>query len=101
MRSARALLYLPTYETFGIAAAEAMAAGLPVITTGGTAIPEIVGDAGLYASSDSHDVVDKINCVLRGGALPEALQKAGRERARNYTWQACVDKLQAALQSKS
>ena len=101
MRDACALLYLPTYETFGIAAAEAMATGVPVITTGGTAIPEIVGNAGLYATSNSHDVIDKINSVFLDDALAESLRKAGRERARNYTWQACVDRLQAALQRTS
>jgi alpha-1,3-rhamnosyl/mannosyltransferase len=98
MRDARALLYVPTYETFGIAAAEAMAAGLPVITTGGTAIPEVLEGAGLYASPNTHDVVDKINLVLLDDALFESLRDAGRRRATGYTWQVCVDRLQAALQ---
>jgi glycosyltransferase involved in cell wall biosynthesis len=98
MRNARAFLYVPTYETFGIAAAEAMAAGTVVITTGAMAVPEVVGDAGLYVSLDPHDVVEKIGEVLRDSTLSESLRRAGRQRAKQYTWQACVDRLDSALQ---
>lgn len=101
MRDAVALLYLPNYETFGIAAAEAMAAGTPIITTGSTAVPEIVGDAGLYTLPDPDDVMDKIGQILQDTGLADSLRRAGRERARIFTWQACVDRLNSALASNS
>ena len=97
MRDALALLYVPSYETFGIAAAEAMAAGTPVITSGGTAIPEIVGDAGLYVSANANDVVEGIGRLRGDEALQESLAMAGRRRAQHFSWQACVNRLDAAL----
>lgn len=97
IRDARALLYLPAYETFGIAAAEAMAVGTPVITTGGTAVPEVVGNAGLYAMPNPSDVTDKINQILRDSALADSLAMAGRERATRFTWQTCINRLNSAL----
>jgi glycosyltransferase involved in cell wall biosynthesis len=74
-----------------------MAVGTPVITTGGTGIPEIVGDAALGSSADVDDVIAKIHLVLHDGELCESLRRAGRARAANHTWQACVDRLSAAL----
>ena len=98
MRDAIALLYLTKYETFGIAAAEAMAVGTPVITSGSTAVPEVVGDAGLYVSDDPQNVLDQIRRVLEDSDLCVSLRSAGRGRSREFTWQACVYKLQTALQ---
>jgi alpha-1,3-rhamnosyl/mannosyltransferase len=100
MRDARALLYLPTYETFGMAAVEAMAAGTPIVTTGGTAIPEIVKGAGLYVSIEPGDILEKVQAVLSDSNLSESLRQAGRLLARNHTWQSCVDRLHSALSNE-
>jgi glycosyltransferase involved in cell wall biosynthesis len=101
MRDAFALLFLTRYETFGIAAAEAMATGTPVITLGGTAVPEILGDVGLYVSDYPHDVVDKLRRLREEEGLRERLQKAGQQRAQQFTWQACVDRLVDAFEARA
>ena len=98
MRDALALLYLTKYETFGIAAAESMAVGTPVITSGSTAVPEIVGDAGLYVTDDPHDVMEKISMVINDDKLYKSLHTVSRRRAMAFTWQACVDRLHIALE---
>ena len=97
MRDAQALLFLTRYETFGIAAAEAMAAGTPVITCGGTAVPEIVGDIGLYVSEDPEDAIAKISKLTADQQLHETLRVAGRARAEEFAWGACVGRLNAAF----
>ena len=97
MRDALALLFLTRYETFGIAAIEAMAVGTSVITSGGTAVPETMGDAGLYVSLDAMEITETISKLLNDSELYAMLQSKGFARAQNFTWGACVDRLQAAL----
>lgn len=99
MRDAIALLYVPTYETFGIAAAEAMAAGTPVITTGGSAVPEVVGGAGLYVKPRADELADAVRQLAQNAKLAESLRASGLERAQAFTWSACVERLLVALGS--
>src|SRR5207244_817753 len=51
-RGAAAYVDTSRYEGFGYQVLEAMACGAPVIATGGTSIPEIVGDAGIVCAPD-------------------------------------------------
>lgn len=97
MGGAAALLFLPEYETFGIAAAEAMAAGTLVITSGRTAVPEIVGDAGLYVTGGGEECVEKVAELLNDSALGESLRARGRFRAKHFTWDACIRRLVSCL----
>lgn len=98
MRDSLALLFMTRYETFGIAAAEAMAVGTPVITCGGTAVPEVVGNAGIYVSDNPEDVLDKILEISRNRELTDSIRLAGKNRASEYTWSSCVRKLNAAME---
>jgi len=98
MRDAVALLFPTRYETFGIAAAEAMAVGTPVITCRTTAVPEIVGDAGLYVSPDSPEqAVEAIRQLMANSRLRAEYIRRGRNRVQQYTWAACVRRLNDAL----
>jgi glycosyltransferase involved in cell wall biosynthesis len=66
------------HEGFGLAVAEAMLAGCVPVVLEVTAMPEVVGDAGVYASSQRPaDVADGIRRALELG--PEA---SARARAR-------------------
>ena len=86
--SAVALVYPSLYEGFGLPLIEAMASGTPVLASHETAIPEVLGGAGLLL--DAHDVAawrDAIIRVVNDQSLREDLRARGLARAATYTWQ--------------
>jgi len=94
------LFVLPTLkETFGMAIAEAIARGLPVISTRTGAIPDIVGDAGLLVRpGDERAFTDALHRVLGddgGRRRLAAGAKAARQRLR--PWDLTLDKIESAL----
>lgn len=73
-------------EQFGMAALEAMACGVPVITTPTGGIPEVVGDAGLYFTPGNY--VELAETIARLGAESELrteLTGRGLERAKAFS----------------
>jgi glycosyltransferase involved in cell wall biosynthesis len=94
MASAFALTYVPYFEGFGIPILEAMACDVPVLTASTSSLPEVAGDAALYADPFS---VESISQALEQlAAQPELRAKlvaAGRKRRIAFSW----DKTAAAL----
>jgi glycosyltransferase involved in cell wall biosynthesis len=80
------LVYPSRYEGYGLPLAEAMALGCPVIASSATALPEVVGDAGLVIGPD--DVAGWTAAMLRlldDQTLRARLVAAGRERVRSLS----------------
>jgi glycosyltransferase involved in cell wall biosynthesis len=80
------------YEGFGLPAGEAMACGVPVISTDGGALPEVVGDAGVIVPARSVDALAAaIDSLLRDPARREALSRAGKRRIdETFCWNVCA-----------
>lgn len=78
-----------SYEGFGLPAVEAMAYGAPLVAARATALPEVVGGAGLLVDPD--DVAgwaEAITGLLDSSSDRDRLRLAGRQRAGQYTWTA-------------
>ncbi|MDO8561314.1 MAG: glycosyltransferase family 1 protein [bacterium] len=74
-------------EGFGLPLVEAMSVGTPVIASNVTALPEVVGDAGIIVNPlDTERLADEIHRLLSDPALRERLSKRGLERAAMFKW---------------
>jgi glycosyltransferase involved in cell wall biosynthesis len=95
-----ALVYLPNVESFGMAALEAMAAGLPVIACRSTAVPETAGDAAIYVDPQSPEsILAAIESLRTSAATRTTWITRGKARAAAFTWPACIDRLAARFAS--
>lgn len=86
-KGAQALI-LPSFdEGFGIPALEAMSAGVPVIVSNRGALPEVVGDAGLYVEpDDAESITSALSRLIGDSELRATCARRGLERARQFTW---------------
>lgn len=84
-------------ESFGVAVAEAMACGVPVVVSDAGGLPEVVesGTSGLVvAVADVQALADAIERLLLDPALRERLARQGRaDVKRRFDWSACVDRM--------
>jgi len=66
---------------------EALACGVPTVTSAGTAMAEVVGDAAILADPrDPASLAASIGRALDDAALRAALREAGPRRAAAFTW---------------
>jgi glycosyltransferase involved in cell wall biosynthesis len=87
MAAAFALVYVPVYEGFGIPLLEAMKCGVPVITSNTSSLPEVAGDAALFADPSSVNSIAEAMMKLAGDeTLRKGLILKGNERNRLYSW---------------
>jgi glycosyltransferase involved in cell wall biosynthesis len=80
------------YEGFGLPAGEAMACAVPVVSSDGGALPEVVGDAGVLVPARSVEaLVDAIGALLDDPARRAQLGARGRQRILDeFCWDVCA-----------
>lgn len=83
------------YEGFGLPAGEAMACGVPVVSSDGGALPEVVGDAGVIVPAKSADaLVEAIDSLLQDPRRREELGARGRQRIlEHFCWHVCAGQM--------
>ncbi len=92
--------YPSLYEGFGLPILEAMACGTPVVSATGSSLPEVAGDAALYADSrDAEGFAGQVARVLRDPALRAQMVEAGLRRAREFSWRRTAEQTLAVYRS--
>lgn len=88
------------FEGFGAPALEAMAAGVPVVVSDATALPWVVGDAGLkVAPGDVARWCTALARILDEPSVAQTLAAAGRVRARSFGWDRAARSLAAGYRA--
>lgn len=98
-RVASAFIYPSLYEGFGIPPLEAMSFDCPVVCSGVSSIPEVVGNAAeLFDPYDVDSIRIAIERVISNNVLREVLIARGRERIKVFSWQRCARETLAIYQ---
>jgi glycosyltransferase involved in cell wall biosynthesis len=99
-RAAAACAMPSLYEGFGLPLIEAMASGVPVMSSSASCLPEIAGDAALYFDPESIEEMSEImERVLSCSALRDTLVARGLKRIERFSWAACARTTLGALKS--
>jgi len=88
LRMATALFFPSRYEGFGLPVLEAMASGTPVVSSTAASLPEVGGDAVLYADPTDLDAWrDHISRMIGDAGLRASLRAKGLARAATFSWE--------------
>jgi glycosyltransferase involved in cell wall biosynthesis len=95
--SASAFVFPSLNEGFGLPVLEAMARGVPVVTSSISSLPEVAGDGALLVDPTSVDeIADATASVLTDAELRARLVAAGARRPLQFTWERCAERTLAA-----
>lgn len=84
---ATALIYPSLYEGFGLPVVEAMAAGVPVLASRSSSLPEVVGEAGiLFEPVTGVGLTEGLRLVLGDPKVRQEMRVKGLQRAAEFTW---------------
>lgn len=97
-----ALLYPSLAEGFGFPPLEAMAAGVPVITSNTSALPEVCEDCALYVDPlDVDHIARTVLTLVTEDSLRARLAEAGPSHARKFTWERSASQTLKILECQS
>jgi len=96
--SAEALVFVPWFEGFGIPAAEAMRCGAPVILSSVTSLPEVGGEAAIYADpGNPGEICSSMKKIVTDNSLRESMVVQGIEQSAKFTWENTAECIMKSL----
>ncbi len=88
LAGAEALVFPSLDEGFGLPLIEAMACGCPVISSNVSAIPEVLGDAGILVDPlQTTDIMKAMDRIIQEPDERRKLRDRGLERAKEFSWE--------------
>lgn len=99
-RGAVSFVFPSLYEGFGLPPLEAMACGVPVLTSNLCSLPEVVGEAAVLVDPlRVDDIADGMRRLVHDSQLRFQLRQNGLARAKLFTWEKTASKASQALRS--
>ena len=96
-KSASVFAFPSFNEGFGLPALEAMAFGLPVVSSNSSCLPEVLGESALYFNpKDPKDIAKKIEKVLDDNNLKNSLVRNGYNQIKKYSWRRMAEQTLSA-----
>ena len=90
---AAAFIYPSLYEGFGLPLLEAMASGVPALSSNCSSLPEVAGDAALLTDPEDIDALSAgLERLLDDHAWRAQARDRGLRQARGFSWESCVEK---------
>ena len=97
-RGAIGFVFPSLYEGFGLPPLEAMACGVPVLTSKVCSLPEVVGDAAILVQPfDVEEIADGMDRLVQDSSLRATLRERGLRRASQFSWNETARRLSAIL----
>jgi len=101
IQGADAMIFPSLHEGFGLPPLEAMACGVPVITSNTSSLPEVVGDGGLLVDPYStDDITRKIGEIARNEDLRDTLSQNALKKSMEYSWDKTAQMLLKIMQEE-
>lgn len=89
---AKVFMFPSFFEGFGFPPLEAMASGLPVVTSNVSSLPEVVGDSAIMVDPQKiNEIAGAAKALLENDNFRQKMIEKGKERAKNFSWQKCAE----------
>jgi glycosyltransferase involved in cell wall biosynthesis len=96
--AAYALVYPSLWEGFGLPVLEAMQAGVPVLASGNSAIPEVAGSAAMYFDpADPAAIGERMMSIFKDEGQRKEMITQGLDRAGRFRWDDAAARLHDIL----
>lgn len=100
LKGALAFVFPSIYEGFGMPPLEAMACGVPIITSNVSSLPEVVQDAGyLIDPFSAEDLSEAMFEIINNSEKRERLIEKGLKRAKEFTWKGSAELLRSVYEN--
>jgi glycosyltransferase involved in cell wall biosynthesis len=91
LAGADVFVLLSFYEGFGLPILEAQAAGVPVVTSYNSSLPEIAGEGALFINpKNSAQIAEAAKKIIDDKALRDTLIQLGYKNVRRFSWEKCA-----------